>query len=98
MKNILKLTVLVFVIFIFSFILLISNTNKLGGDAISGYREGENYYIMTSDGYKEVTFFLWHYNYLLFIITLTTAIIFSLGFLYLMIRYAMPYIWKNYWK
>jgi len=91
-KVIIKLILLFFTLFIISFIFLIINTNKLGGDTLSGCKEEEKYYIRAEEGYKETTSIQWYYNYSLWIFTLSTGINSIVGFVYLMIRYILPFV------
>jgi hypothetical protein len=94
-KRIIKVIVLFFVVFVILFILLNINTKQLNGDALSGYKEAQKYFIKGTDGLKEVSMFLWYYNLFLWLSNLITAVISSIGFIYLMIRYALPLAYKT---
>ena len=93
MKNVINIFILVILIlFIISFILLFFNTGKIEGDALSGYKEENNYYINSGGSFKEVSKIQWYYNYILWIFTLTVGIITAIGFVYFIIRYVLPFV------
>jgi hypothetical protein len=79
------------------------NRDELGGDATSGYEENGHYYVKVfenndNSNYKEVPCKLWYLNYCLSLMTLVMFILSTIGFLYLMVRYAIPFLIKHMCK
>jgi hypothetical protein len=68
-------------------------TIELDGDAISGYREADSYYILTGEeNYKEVTKRLWYFNRVLWIITISFSFLTGIGFMFFIFAYIIPFV------
>ena len=84
------------VLTVFIIFLLKDQTKKLNGDAMSGYIDGETYYIMTYDKeYKEVSRITWYFNYTLSILMIVFVCLSGLGYTIFMLTCVMPFIEKE---
>jgi hypothetical protein len=85
---------------VFLIVILNLQTKKLNGSAISGYKDGQSYYILINDTnientYKEVSKYVWYFNRALWIMTLTFGFLSGIGFLFFMLAYVFPFVIKE---
>jgi hypothetical protein len=92
------IVIVCFIVFIVFFIALLLNVDNIGGDALNGYKNSEGYFIQTDDGYVKVSSNIWYFNRFLFISALITGISSGIGFIYLMVRHALPFFAKFNYK
>ena len=92
------------IVFIISFLLtlvvgniLSNDSEKIGGDSISGYRENGMYYILISKTeYKEVDSIIWIRNFVLWIATFAFGLIAAISMVIsLVVYFLIPFYSKT---
>jgi len=95
-KIFIRLFFVIIIFTIFLIILLKYQTNKLNGDAVSGYHNEGKYYILTYDKeYKEVSRTAWYFNKLIWRMTIIFSLLLGICFIIFMVVYFFPFVIKE---